>query len=196
VYRASGQVRIAFGFRSYPLCHPDHYALKLIAVLLGGNTSARLFIRLREELGLVYDLSTLSESRGTTGYVVTHTGVDREKVRSVIKVLIEEHKRIISERVHESDLDDAKNFLVNKRFISSEDSSYLAFDLAKGMLMNKKAKELSQYRERVFAVTTEDVMRVARELFVTEHLNVAMAGPLTTIDRLRCRSLLRMHHAS
>jgi predicted Zn-dependent peptidase len=122
--------------------------------------------------------------------------VDREKVRSVIEVLIEEHERIISERVHESDLDDAKNFLVNKRFISSEDSSYLAFDLAKGMLMNKKAKELSQYRERVFAVTTEDVMRVARELFVTEHLNVAMVGPLTTLDRLRCRSLLRMHHAS
>lgn len=196
LYRISGQVRIAFGFRSYPLCHPDHYALKLIAVLLGGNTSARLFLHLREELGLVYDLSTLSESRGTTGYVVTHTGVDREKVRAVIEVLIEEHGRLMTDRVHESDLDDAKNFLVNKRFISSEDSSYLAFDLAKGMLLNKKAKELSQYRERVFAVTTDDVLRVARELFVTEHLNVAMVGPLTAIDRLRCRSLLRMPRIS
>jgi predicted Zn-dependent peptidase len=196
LYRASGQVRIAFGFRSYPLCHPDHYALKLIAVLLGGNTSARLFLRLREELGLVYDLSTLSESRGTTGYIVTHTGVDREKIRQVLATLIEEHERLIAERVHESDLDDAKNFLVNKRFISSEDSSYLAFDLAKGMLMDKKAKELSQYRERVFAVTSDDILRVARELFVTGHLNVAMVGPMTAIDRLRCRAMLRIRNDS
>lgn len=196
LYRPSGQVRIAFGFRSYPLCHPDHYALKLIAVLLGGNTSARLFLRLREDLGLVYDLSTLSESRGTTGYIVTHTGVDREKIHVVVKTMIEEHERLITERVHESDLDDAKNFLVNKRFISSEDSSYLAFDLAKGMLMDKKAKELSQYRERVFAVTTDDILRVAKELFVTEHLNVAMVGPLSAVDRFRCRRLLHIRNAS
>ncbi len=196
LYRSSGQVRIAFGFRSYPLCHPDHYALKLIAVLLGGNTSSRLFLRLREDLGLVYDLSTLSESRGTTGYIVTHTGVDREQVRAVLSTMIEEHERFITDRVHESDLDDAKNFLVNKRFISSEDSSYLAFDLAKGMLMDKKAKELHQYRDRVFSVTADDIMRVAKELFVTEHLNVAMVGPLSAVSRFRFRRMLHIHNAS
>ncbi len=101
------QTQIALGVRAFALNHEDHYPAKLIAILLGGNMSSRLFKRLREELGLVYDIYTMSESRQNAGYLATYTGAEKKNIAATVKEILKEYKRLEYQEVEKDELEDA-----------------------------------------------------------------------------------------
>ena len=80
--KQSDQAHLCLGVRSYPLNHPDRYALQLLATVLGGGMSSRLFTEVRERRGLAYYVfgtttPTPTQARSTRRPASTSTGSTR-----------------------------------------------------------------------------------------------------------------------
>lgn len=189
-YKKIDQSQIALGVRTFQLVHKDHYHAKLIAILLGGNMSARLFKRMREELALVYDVLTMSESRPSTGYLTTYTGLQKDNIPKVLKEILGEYKRLKYEAVDNNELDDAKRFLLNKKKILCENSDFVALDLAKRILFKKRAITFEQYQKQIEKITPEDIVRVADKIFSDDNLNLAIIGQVNKKDENEYKRLL------
>lgn len=185
-----GQVQIAFGVRTPNILHPDHYVTKLMAILLGGNMSARLFLRLREELGIVYDVSCMAEARTDIGYFITYTGTDSRNVKTVTKEILDAYKTLVDEPISERELEDVKNHLINKKKILCEDSYFLALDIAKRIIFHKTDRTLEEYETAVRKITVEDIHRVARDIIVGANLTLVLSGRVSPQTRSQLRWLL------
>src|SRR5207244_5158866 len=74
--KTSDQAHLCLGVRSYPLDHPDRYAVQLLQTVLGGGMSSRLFTEVREKRGLAYYVFALNQGYTDTGTLFAQAGVD------------------------------------------------------------------------------------------------------------------------
>jgi len=184
------QSQIALGARAFSLDHKNHYPAKLIAILLGGNMSARLFVRLREELGLVYDINTMSEAKKDTGYLATYTGLKKNNIIIAVWEILRAQERLKHQEVDKNELEDAKNFLLNKRRILYENSDFVALDLAKRIIFKKRAVTFDNYQKEVKKVSSTDIKRVANDIFKNQNLNLAVVGPINKNEENKYKKIL------
>ncbi len=171
------QAHIALGFPGYSENHKDHWALKLLSVILGGNMSSRMFLSVREAKGLSYYIHTSTDNYHDGGAIVTNAGVDLKRKEDAIKAIILEYKKIADEQVPFEELKKAKDFLKGKMILSLEDSGEYAHLLAKYELLRGGAKTLEELIKLVEVVKVEDIQRVAQDLFKEEKLKLAVIGP-------------------
>jgi len=189
-HQASEQVHIALGVPAYDIKHPDHHVCKVIALLLGGNMSTRLFIQLREELGLVYDVLTVAEAKKISGYLVTFTGTEKNKLERTISLIVDAYKTLKTEKVPTKELEMAKGFLADKKRISFEDSYLVAMDIAKRIIFDKNEKNIQEYQKEIKKITADDILRVAQKIFTADKINIALVGPIDNIQKRRVKQLL------
>jgi len=177
------QSHFCLGFRGYANSHPDHYALSILAIILGGSMSSRMFTQVRERRGLAYYVRT---SRGfylDTGFLVTQAGVDVNKIDEAIRVILNEYWQIVNQKVDLKELNKAKEFLKGRLILALEHSDEVAEKYALQALLEKKIKDPQEIIEAVDKITPEDVQRVARDIFTPEKLNLAIIGPYNDEER-------------
>ena len=191
-YRQSEQVYLAIGVPAHNIKHPDHHICKVMALILGGNMSTRLFTKLREELGLVYDVMTVAEAKKNSGYLVTYTSVEKNHLEKTIELIINAYRDLKNEKVTRKELTEAKNFLIDKKKISFEDSSLVAMDIAKRIIFEKNERDVEAYRKEINKITPDDLLRVARKIFKSNKLNIALVGPVHTAEAERIEKLLHL----
>ena len=78
--KASDQAHVSIGVRSYPIVHPDRYALQLLSTVLGGGMSSRLFTEVRERRGLAYYVYGVNNSYTDAGSLYSQAGVDINRI--------------------------------------------------------------------------------------------------------------------
>ena len=174
------QCHLVLGARACDMFHPDRFALTLLANILGGTMSSRLFLSVREKLGLAYYISAGYESYTDSGYLAARAGVDtdREKIEKAVKTIVGEIKKIRDKKVSEKELRKAKDNIRGKMALSLESSDDFAGFLAGQELMKGKIERPEEILRQIDKVSAGDIMRVAREIFVNEKLNLAMIGPV------------------
>ncbi len=177
------QTHIVCGVSGLPEEHPDHYALKVLSSILGGNMSSRMFLAVREEKGLAYYISSGTEDYLDTGVFYTRAGVDVDRVDEAIIAILEEYKKISSEAVPAEELKKGKEFLKGKLTLSLEDSEHVAQMHAYSELLYDKHKSLADISKAIDAVTVEDVLRVAQTLLKKEAMHLAIIGPYDSKER-------------
>ncbi|MEK7672442.1 MAG: pitrilysin family protein [Patescibacteria group bacterium] len=183
------QAHIAVGFPGYSETHKDHWALKLLSVILGGNMSSRMFLGVREAKGLSYYIHTSTDNYMDGGIIVTNAGVDLTRIDEAITGVIAEYRGILDGGVPEAELAKAKAYLKGKMVLNLEDSEEFAHLLAKYELLHGQARDPEEIIKLLDAVKVEDVMRVAADLFVADKMKVAVIGPYG--DEERFRALLK-----
>jgi predicted Zn-dependent peptidase len=174
------QAHLVLGFRARDMFHPDRYALSILANILGGTMSSRLFLSVREKLGLAYYISAGYESYTDSGYVAVKAGVgtEREKVEKAVKVILREIGEVREEGVKKGELQKAKDNLRGKMALTLESSDEIAGFLAGQELAKRKIKTPEEILKQVEKVSAGDIMRVARETFMNKKLNLAVIGPV------------------
>lgn len=177
------QAHIALGFPGYKEGHKDYWVQKLLAVILGGNMSSRMFLGVREAKGLSYYIHTSVDSYSDAGAIVTNAGVDLKRIDEAITGVIHEYKRIVDEGVPEEELEKSKSYIKGKLVLNLEDSEEVAHLLAKYELLKGGAKPVDEIIKLIEAVTVEDLHRVAKDLFVAEHMKLAVIGPYGERER-------------
>jgi predicted Zn-dependent peptidase len=179
----SDQAHLILGAPSYPLAHPDRYALTLLATVLGGGMSSRLFTEVRERRGLGYYVFGVNHSYTDTGSLYAQAGVDIARIDDAVTTIEGELRRIADERVPADELEKARNF-AKGRFVLQLESPQgtISFGLRREVLEGG-AVEPDEVLTGLEAVTAEDVQRVAREVIGDGRLRLAVIGPFDDADR-------------
>ncbi len=173
----SDQANVCLGLPSYPLDHPDRYALQLLGTVLGTGMSSRLFLEVRERRGLAYYVYALNSSFTDAGTLVSQAGVDLKRADEAVGVIANEFKRIGDEPVPADELEKARA-LAKGRFVLQTESpnGLLLFGLRREVLEGH-ADEPSELLAALDAVTVEDVHRVAQDVIAGQGLRLAVIGP-------------------
>lgn len=179
------QAHVAVGFPAYPESHEDHWAMRLLAVILGGNMSSRMFLGVREAKGLSYYIHTSTDDYTDGGVLVTNAGVDLTRIDEAISGIINEYRIIRDEDVPEAELKKAKAYLKGKMVLNLEDCEEYAHLLAKYELLRGGAKDPEEILKKINAVKVSDISRVAKDIFVEEKMKLAVIGPYNDEDRFK-----------
>jgi len=172
------QVHIAVGFRTIKLEHPDKYPLDVLATILGGGMSSRLFHQVREKRGLGYYISTSADSYQDVGSIVSMAGIDPKRVKEAILVILEEHRKIADRRSHvaKEELKKAKEYLKGHMVLGLENSRSVAYYYAAQELLEKKIDNPDEVMKKIDGVTIDQIENVAKKYFVEKGLNLALIG--------------------
>jgi predicted Zn-dependent peptidase len=179
----SDQAQVCLGVPSYPLEHPDRYALQLLATVLGGGMSSRLFLEVRERRGLAYYIFGSNSSFTDAGTLYSQGGVDLARVDEAVKVIAEQFRLVASERVPDDELEKARA-LAKGRFVLQTESpnGLLLFGLRREVLEGS-AIEPEELLSGLDAVTADDIQRVAQDVIGSHGLNLALVGPFDDEER-------------
>lgn len=171
------QVQLALAFHAPGRLHHTQAALRLLNVLLGENTSSRLWTELREKRGLCYDAGSDITSLQETGLLHLYAGVDPDKFGKVLKVIFAELKSLAEKAVSARELKAAVDFSIAASRMAMESTSHQMTMMAEGLLLYGRRIELEAVHRRLRAVTPEQVRRIAATLFRPGRLTAAMVGP-------------------
>lgn len=176
-FKQTDQTHFILGCRAYSYNHRDRFALALLAVILGGNMSSRLFIKVRERQGLAYYVRTEMEAYEDCGYIATQSGVEHGSLEKTVKTILEEYKRITVEKVSGRELQKAKDYIKGKSVMNLESSDEVASFFIEQELKRKKIMPLELIFQKIDEVSPAGVLRVAKDVFVNQKLNLAIIGP-------------------
>lgn len=171
------QAHVMLGFPSFSEQDPSFYAEKLLAIVLGGNMSSRMFLSVRERQGLAYYINTSTDDYTDIGTFSTNAGVSLDGIEKAITAIIGEYQKVLEEPVPERELTKAKEFLKGKMVLRLEDSEEYAHLLGKFELLYGSARTPEDIIAMVEKVTSDDLTRVARALFKEDRLRLAVIGP-------------------
>jgi len=183
------QAHIIVGMQSYPETHKDHWAEKLLGIILGGNMSSRMFLSVREARGLCYYISSHSDNFSDAGIFSTSAGVRVDGVEEAITAIIEEYRKIKSKKILAPELEKAKSFIKGKTVLRLEDSEEYAHLLGKFELLHNETMTPEEILKEIEAVTIDDISRVANDLFKPENIKIGVIGPYS--DKSHFENLLK-----
>lgn len=171
------QVQIALGCPAYSYFHPKIESLNLLAIILGGNMSSRLFSEVRVKRGLAYFINADLEIYQDIGSFVVRAGVDKEKVIETLKVILGELRKIRRSGVTSEELIRAKDYLAGKLTLYLEEIANLASWYGKQKLLTGKILTLEEKIKRLNRVTLKDIQSVSREILDDKWFRLAIIGP-------------------
>ncbi len=189
-WRKTNQTNSALGVRAYTPSDPKRFAQYLLAVVLGGMMSSRLFVEVREKLGLAYDISTTSESNPDTGYLVTTGGVKNDSAEKAIQAILKEYKRLKRVGISKTELTKAKEYEKGRMALELESSNAKANFYGMQELLRGEMLTPEQLYDRIHAVTPAQIQEVAQDIFRQEKLNLVVLGPHR--DEAHFASLLKI----
>jgi predicted Zn-dependent peptidase len=174
--KQSDQAHLVIGAPSYPHGHPDRYALQLLATVLGGGMSSRLFTEVRERRGLAYYVYCGNNSYADAGTLAAQAGVDLNRIDEAIETIVAELRRVVTESVPADELEKARSF-AKGRFVLGLESPHatIMFGLRREVLEGR-AVEPDEVLAGLDAVTVEDLERVAAAILGAS-LRLAVIGP-------------------
>ena len=173
------QSHICFGARSYNVFHPQKYAQDLLAVILGGMMSSRLFISIRERQGLAYYIRASSELYTDSGYLSVHAGVKNDSAEQAVRSIIKECKSLREKAVGAKELSKAKEYIKGKTQIHLESSDAVASFWGEQEVVDRKTETVEEIMKAYSKVTVRDIKRVANIIFRNDRLNLAIIGPIS-----------------
>ncbi len=189
-YKKTDQSHFYLGVRAYDIFDERKYALGLLAVILGGNMSSRLFISVREREGLAYYVHTLAGAYTDHGYLTTNAGVDNNRVEKAIEIILKEYKKIAQEKISEAELKKAKDYIKGNTILGLESSDANASFVGMQEILTNKILTPEEKFAKIEEVTVEDVRKVAKNIFCPEKLNLALIGPFK--DKRQFEKLLKL----
>ena len=166
---------------------PDRYVLQLLATVLGGGMSSRLFTEVRERRGLAYYVFGTNHAYTDAGSLYAQSGVDINRIDDAVTTIVEQFRLLASEPVPSDELEKARNF-AKGRFVLQLESPHgtIMFGLRREVLEGH-AEEPQAVLDALDAVTAEDIQRVAQKI-VDDGPYLAVIGPFD--DPARFEALL------
>jgi zinc protease len=174
------QTEIRVGHLAIPRKHPDFMAMDLAVKILGGEGSNRIQRVLRSERGLTYGASADIQALKRTGDISAETDTRSETTVEALRVIVDEFSRLQRERVHGRELADAQAYLAGSFPLTIETPDAIAAQVLNALFYELPLSEVETYRERVNAVTPEDIQRVARQYLKPDRLSVVLVGNAST----------------
>lgn len=182
------QTQIVIGVRTFDTFHKDKAVLSVLSTILGGGMSSRLFIEVRERRGLAYSIRTSNDLFLDAGYMATQAGVEHENLEKALRVILDEYRKIATEKVGKEELKKAKESIKGRMALGLEGSDDVVEYLVGQEVLQNKITLPKEKIQAIDKVTAEDVLRVAKMIFTEKRLNLAVISP--SIKKAKLEKLL------
>jgi len=176
-FKKSDQAHLVMGFRAFEIFDERRFVLRVLADVLGGGMSSRLFMRVREELGAAYYIGAGADMALDHGLLGISAGVDHAKTQIVIKAILKECARLRDELVPEEELQKSKDHMLGNLILGLETSDDLASFYGGQEIITKELLSPAALAAKIKKVTAAEVRTVARTIIKNKGLNFAIVGP-------------------
>ncbi len=189
-FKQTEQMYMAIGYLAYEINHPDYYVLALLNVIIGGNMSSRLFNEVREKHGLAYSISSGTKTLHDTGLFTVRAGVDNGKITAALELILKVLTKTARTGITASEFKRAREYYLGQFTLGLEDTLDRMLWIGGILISNDKVKTVQEVIKKIDAVTMADIKRVARHILAAHRLNVAVIGPLSSVQEKSIRSIL------
>lgn len=170
------QTEIRVGHTALARKHHDYLALDLALKILGGEGGNRLHRVLRSERGLTYGASADLNALKDAGNIVADTDTRSDSTAEALRLIVDEMWKLQKQRVSDRELGDAQAYLTGSFPLTIETPSAIALQVLNAVFYGLDLQELQTYRERVNAVTVDDIQRVAQTYLHPDRLSIVLVG--------------------
>ncbi|MEI6058813.1 MAG: pitrilysin family protein [archaeon] len=152
------QANVVMGLHFPKSCEKDRYAAEVLATILGHGMSSRLFTEVREKRGLAYAVKTSLDLGKEFGYMIIYAGTDKNKVKEVMDICIQEFKKM--KDITEKELQEGKEHAIGNHVIEAEGSNETAVNLLVEEISGD-ARNYYAYEKNINSVKLEDIKKLA-----------------------------------
>ncbi|MFA5076420.1 MAG: pitrilysin family protein [Patescibacteria group bacterium] len=185
IFKQTEQVQVALGWPAFSYEQPEVYAAYLLATILGGSMSSRLFIKIRGEQSLAYYVRAVNNVYQDTGCLLIQAGLDKQRSAEAINLILNEVEKIKKDGVTQEELKRAQEFFKGKVAIEMEDSINLAQWYVRQQLLTRKIVTPEEKIRKLFAVKSGDIQKVAQQICQNQRLSLAVVGPVKDLGSLK-----------
>jgi predicted Zn-dependent peptidase len=175
--RPSTQAQLVLGVPALPRDHPDQWTLSVLNAVLGDGMSSRLFLEVREELGLAYDVGSSIVAYSDAGVLSVYAGVDPGRIRPTIAAVLAELARLRDEDVPDHEMTKVKAYLAGRLELRLDETRYLASWVGTQEALHDRVMTPDEALAAIEAVTVADVRALAGRLFHDDALRLAVVAP-------------------
>jgi predicted Zn-dependent peptidase len=183
ITKETEQAHIAVGMYGVDAHDPDRYALDLLSIVLGEGMSSRLFARLREDLGLCYDIHSYLANLLDTGMFAVYAGVDPDNATAAVREISRELCRA-QRPITADELERAKAVARARVLLRIEDSRAVSALYGSQAVLELPLITPEETLARSAAVTVDDVQRAAARVIRNDSLRLAVVGPIDDVTPL------------
>jgi len=177
-YRDKSQVRISMGRPGPSLSDPDFAKAKMMSTILGYTSYSRLFMSLREELGLVYDVYTMLQRGRSSSLLYAYAGTSPDTCSDAIEAIRSEYRRLIDEGPTAGEIRNARSWLRGNTLIWHQGNHAIAESLGAnevvGMPYDFDFRVIDEYEK----VTDSDVIAAAEKYADPDNMVISLCGPV------------------
>jgi predicted Zn-dependent peptidase len=177
VPKEAAQENIGFAFPGVPVTDPHYYATALFSQSLGGSSNSRLFQEVREKRGLAYAVQARFDGLEKTGLVRVYVGTSAERAHESVEVVMDELRKVEQEGITEEELGLSKTRLKSQLIMRSESTMARMSANMRTWWFEQKLYSLDEIRERIDAVTVEEIKSLVQSLGITSTITVVALGP-------------------
>lgn len=175
--RDAAQAQVVLGVPALRRDHPDAWILSVLNAVLGDGMSSRLFLSVREEKGLAYDVSSGLVDYADAGAFEVSAGVDPDRLPAALEAILAELARLRDEPVPQEELDKAKAYLSGGLELRMDETRHLASWIGGQEALHDRVLTLEEALAEVASVSSSDIHRLAGQLFRDEGLRLAVVAP-------------------
>ena len=165
----------------------DRYAASLLASIIGGGTSSRLWQKIREEQGIAYSVGAAGSAFSDIGVFNIYVGTSPEYLDQALELSLSEMRETVRNSVTEEEIRIAKDQAVSSILLGLESSSARAGTLARQEVIHGHRISPDEVIEKIRAITIEELQAVARTYFKTESIALGALGNLNGFNVERSR---------
>jgi predicted Zn-dependent peptidase len=174
--RRTSQAQLVVGVPALRRDHPESWTLAVLNAVLGEGMSSRLFLSVREERGLAYDVGSGITEYGDAGALVISAGVDPAQLAAALDAVLAELARMRDERVPRDELERAKTYLAGNLELRMEETRHLASWIGGQEALHDRVLTLDEALAEIRSVDAPGVQRLAQQLFRDDALRLAVVA--------------------
>lgn len=167
------QGHFCIGVPALPWTDKRKYALRLLDIILSGNSSSRLYTKIREERALAYYVFSISESFAETGFLGVQSGIKLDKLEEAQDLVINEFLSI-KDTLKEDEFKRAKEFLMGKTQLAMDKSSFMASYVGQKILLENDVETIENELERYNKIELKELKDLGELLFKKENIRSLM----------------------
>lgn len=182
-FKKSEQVQMMLGFPNVAATDKQYFTTQVLANILGGNMSSRLFLEIRERRGLCYSIHSAAQGYEDVGGLVIHAGLNKEKMAEALLTIKAELNKIKNQGVKKAELEKAKANIRGRLIIRLEDAHTHVNFLTEQELYGQKIKDLRAKLAQLDKIGLAQVNNLARRVVDWQRVNLAIIGPFSNKNK-------------
>lgn len=156
------QANLVLAFHTPKYSEEEHYAAQVLACLMGGGLSSRLFLEIREKRNLAYSIRADAIAERDYGFTYIYAGTKKENINKVKELILKEFEKV-SNKLTEEEIDGVKEQVIGNFFVSQDDSQTALTSLMYSEIMGE-AEDLLEFENNVRGVTLDQIKKIAKKL--------------------------------